>query len=240
MQKIIRVGVGNNFNHSEKEFSALEKFSKKGLIFLNSNGFTNIDSRYPSFTTLNPYLDKPLKLKGNLENVKALRVKIWLNSNNVLSDESKKALNFASNNYSSIPILITLMRFKSKISFCKWSNSSLYQYSKNWYRINDQGKMVIQNEVKSLNLKNKIHYCDLSGKGCPSCNNCSILSYGIKKADIQGLNLSISGIKDRAGNQGLCPFKCPDCWSKFVTFGKRPQCNKVIKNKKQKGKIQNN
>ena len=56
MVTIIRVGEKNNFNQTEKEFQELRKYEKKGLLFTNSNSFNAIDSRLPSFITINPYL----------------------------------------------------------------------------------------------------------------------------------------------------------------------------------------
>ena len=73
---VIRVGEKNNFNQTDAEFKALEKFESKGNIFVNSNSFTTISGALPSIVTINPYMSFQA-IKGDLSNIKAVRVKIF-------------------------------------------------------------------------------------------------------------------------------------------------------------------
>ena len=233
METIIRVGEKNNFNHTREEYKALEKYSNKGKIFVNSNSFTRIDNKLPSFVTLNPYLifTRPT---GKLDNVKAFRVKMFVSENKALMGEQIKALKYA--NKKGIPVLITFMRFRRNSTMRQFScNKTDYFLSPPYYRPTQKTKNTLK--LLAHSYSSDVHYCDDKGKGCPDCMNCSKLSYGLKKAEIKALNLSCSGIADRHGNKGICPFSCPDCFAKDCTRGRRPACDRLIVNRKMKGEI---
>lgn len=238
MKTIIRVGEKNNFNQTKKEFKELEKYQDKGNIFVNSNAFTTIKPLYPSIVTINPYMEF-IPLKGDLSNVKAVRLKVFRSSIQKYQIELIKCIEFCQKN--NLKILLTYMRYRSKKTVIKYSGEDFkklgYEWKGNYYRPNHETKTFLYNYVLKSTPKKLVYQCDSKGKGCPDCMNCTYLTYGTKKAQIKALNLSISGIKDKAGKRGICPYKCPDCFAKVVTFGKRPQCDKLIFNKKIQGKI---
>lgn len=237
MKTVIRVGEKNNYCFTPKEEKELKKYEGKGLLFVNSNSFPKITKTYPSFITVNPYLKTEL-LKGDLSNVKALRVKVWLTEGD-LNIDCASTLAYA--DQFDIPVLLTFQRFISKSSMEKYNaDKDYYTHSSGYYRPNKKA----QNLMYHLSLKWvrswNVYLCDSKGKGCPACMNCSKLAYGIKRAELKSLNLSISGKKDKRGKQGLCKYNCPDCWAKRVTFSFRPQCDKIITNRKQTGKFTHN
>lgn len=239
---VIRVGEKNNFNHTDAEFKALEKFEKKGKIFVNSNSFTTIDSRFPSIVTINPYM-KFVEPKGDLSNVKACRIKIYSTGNLSDCEEQEKCIKFCVDN--NLNMLLTFMRFKRLDTAKKYAGlnfRSWYEFKAGYLRPTKKTQADLlawaKSEVRFLKgNENLIHVCDSKGLGCPACMNCSKLTFGLDNAEIKALNLSVSGIKDKHGKQGLCQYNCPDCFAKFVTFGRRPQCDKLIKNKKMTGEL---
>lgn len=239
---VIRVGEKNNFNHTDAEFKALEKFESKGKIFVNSNSFTTIDSRFPSIVTINPYM-KFQSIQGDLSNVKACRIKVFNTDSHEFAREQEKCIEFCVEN--GLNILLTYMRFKrikTAETYAGQRFRQWYEFRGGYFRPTKQTKIDllewVQSEVDFWHGdRNTIYQCDGSGNGCPDCMNCSILTYGMPKADIRALNLSVSGVKDAYGRQGLCQYKCPDCFAKLVTFGRRPQCDKLIKNKKMTGEL---
>jgi len=241
-QVVIRVGEKNNFNQTNAEFKALEQFKDKGLIFVNSNGFTPIKANYPSIVTINPYMTfQPLT--GDLSNVKAVRLKMFETYKQEYCDSLFRCIEFCVKN--NLPILITYMRFRSTKNVVEYvgdNYKSYYKWEKNYFRPSAHTKKILFQEVARTvrilkgNVK-LIHECDSKGQGCPACGNCYKLTYGLENAEIKALNLSISGIADKNGKQGLCPFKCPDCFAKIVTFGKSPACDRLITNKKITGAI---
>ena len=233
MKTIVRVGEKNNFNQTSAEFKELDKYKNKGSIFVNSNSFTKIKSDYPSFVTINPYLvfHEP---KGDLSNVKAFRIKLWQTMDDYYCQEQIKALKFA--NKLKTPVLITFMRFRSKLNRDKFKATENYVFDHNYFRPNKETQNWIVSFARMYAKDVKI--CDANGTGCVDCLNCTKLSYGIDSdVTIKALNLSISGVKDRHGKRGLCPYKCPDCYAKIVTYGKRPACDKLITNLKLLGKV---
>lgn len=239
MDKIIRVATLNNFNFTDKEFAALKPFEDKGKIFVNSNSFVEISEKYPSIITLNPYMvfTEP---KGNLSNVKAFRIKVFRSNLIQYRQEIVKCINFAVSN--NIPVLLTFMRFQSKKTaekFCGDNYKEWYKWEKSYYRPLKDTQKWLKEYVLTVTPKNLVKICDESGNGCPSCMNCTKLTYGVEKVDLVSLNLSESGIKDKKGKKGLCPFKCPDCFAKKITFGYSPACDKIVKNRKQKGTLKN-
>lgn len=239
---IIRVGAMNNFNQTEKEFKALERFKYKGRMFTNSSSFTAIDSRLPSIVTINPLMVfEPIK--GSLENVKAVRIKLFYGKMKYIT-ETRKCIEYCVAN--NLPMLFTFFRFKSGKLAKKYCGSAFkfyYSWKQNYYRLKpdivDCLKEWIKTVLRSPTNTNErlINYCDSNGHGCPSCQLCSKLTYNVDNVDIKSLNLSISGIKDINGRQGLCGQKCPGCFAKYVCFQKRPQCDIIYGNKKQKGML---
>jgi len=241
METVIRVGEKNNFNQTEKEFAALAKYENKGKIFVNSNSFTAIDSRLPSIVTINPYM-KFEPIKGDLSNIKAVRIKAFSTDIHEMMVEQEKCIAFCVEK--NLPILLTYMRYRSKKTALEFSGENFknwYSWEKNYFRINDEWKKdlyewyVTETTFNNGNIE-LLSECDSKGLGCPSCGNCHKLTYGIENAEIKALNLSISGIEDKHGKKGLCPFSCPDCFAKIVTYGKSPACDRLITNKKIDGK----
>ena len=229
-QIYIRVGEKNNFNHTPKEYTELDKkWIAKGKCFVNSNAYTRIDNKLPSIITLNPNL-LFIKPTGKLDNIKAFRVKIvHTNKTNYMVEQSK-CFHYAQK--MNIPVLITLMRFKRKKTLHVYADKTKYKWEKNYFRPIHKDEII----KGCKRFYDNVYICDESGNGCPSCNNCTKLTY---KAigTIKALNLSISGIKDKNGKQGICPYNCVDCWSKIVTYGKSPATDKLITNKKITGDI---
>lgn len=225
-QQIVRVAVSNNFNFSAAEFEQLKTFEKPGRkFFVNSNAFLPIKSDLPSFITLNPYL-VPVKLKGDLSNVKALRVKVWLKDGK-LAFEAVKALRYA--RLFKIPILLTLQRFSSSAEKALYTgNGEEYIFDAGYYRPDKNAQKAIISIARSI-IGRKTYVCDEKGKGCPTCGNCARLSYGEQKTEVAGLNLSTSG---------QCKFACPSCFAKrnAARAGGKIAFDKVIKNRKQQGK----
>lgn len=241
MKTVIRVGEKNNFNQTEKEFAALKPFEKSGLIFVNSNSFTEIKNTYPAIVTVNPYMVFTA-IRGDLSNVKACRIKVFRTDILKFSNEQINAIQFCVEN--NLPILLTYMRYRSKNTAEQFSGEnfrSFYKWEKNYFRPTNSTKENLFQWVKQAvrifgGNDSLVNECDSKGNGCPACGNCHKLTYGIENAEIKALNLSISGIEDKHGKKGLCPFSCPDCFAKIVTYGKSPACDRLITNKKIDGK----
>lgn len=242
-QVIIRVGEKNNFNQTNQEFQELKKFSGKGLMFTNSNSFNPVSAELPSFITINPYLYFH-EIKGDISNIKAVRIKVFTTNIQGYTEELIKCINFCVMN--DLQILITFQRYLSIATATKFSGNDFrtdYIRKGGYFRPTDETKKHLEKWVKMIafdckgKVFDKIAVCDSSGNGCPDCKNCARLSYGMEDATIKALNLSMSGIKDRNGKQGLCKYNCPDCFAKRVCFGKRPNCDKLITNRKIKGEL---
>jgi hypothetical protein len=227
----LRIGEKNNFNFTDKEFKTLEKYRAKYHCFVNSNSKVTVQGDLPSIVTLNPDLKfQPLPIDSDFSNIKAFRVKVFYG----MTDWNTMVEYAESHN---IPILVTFMRFKDGRSLAKYTDNyaNCYEWKQNWYRLKSENKKASIAVLRIVH--NNIYFCDEAGKGCPACLNCIRLTYGAESGEISALNLSVSGIKDKNGKQGLCPFSCPDCWSKFVCFGNSPACDKVIKNRKLTGDL---
>ena len=232
-KSVLRVGVYNNFNFTEKELAELSKYSDEFDLFVNSNSFVTIDGKYPSIATINPYLNSWQAPVGDLSNLKACRVK-WVEG--ALPDVYKaqtEAIEWCVDN--AVPVLITFMRFVSRCSMLKFvcqSSEHLYRYCSSYYRLPDDtkaaafGRIISQFDVRDSAL---FYACDLSGKGCPDCGNCARLTYGKSGVDIYGLSLSCSGDK------GKCLFHCPDCWAKRLAAITKFKFDVVTANSKQRG-----
>jgi hypothetical protein len=143
------------------------------------------------------------------------------------------------------------MRFKSKKTLSKYTGIKLsgnakkdkeaieafgYIYNKGYYRPTKKTQTELTEFAKFYSV-DTMALCDAKGTGCPDCGNCASLNGFAKETPVASLNLSVSGIKDENGKQGLCPFNCPDCWAKIVTYGKSPSCDTVKANRKQKGEL---
>jgi len=242
----IRVGEKNNFSFTDEEITELKKYHTKGHLFVNSNSFTTVKNNYPSIITINPYLIfNPLDKKSDTSNIKAFRVKVFLTHDKYYQDEQKKCFDYAKK--LNIPVLITFFRARDKKTLEQFKMiKECYTNMKNngsrdmFYRIKKEHKKQVLKDISIFmaDKKHLVNVCDLKSKGCPSCLLCTKLTYQ-KKGKIKALNLSISGINDIYGNAGLCPFKCPSCYAKVITRGRRPSCDKLIDNKKIIGKLNN-
>jgi len=229
MKEVIRVGVMNNFEHTQSEYDHLKAFTKDGRsLFVNSSGKTTLRSDLPSIVTVNPDVSTFVPLKGNTSNVKALRVKTYPDLN---------VLDFILMKYpTDIPILLTGMRFRSQASldrFVSPSEQGAYTWKGNWFRLEPEAwKLEMIHWSSYTGLWNPVYVCDETGKGCPDCMNCSYLTYGTKDVELKGLNLSTSG------DGGKCTRDCPDCFARsLLEIGTGwPKLNSIMKNNKQKGK----
>ena len=238
---LIRCGEKNNFNFTAAEIEQLRGFSDKGDIFVNSNSFVNITAEFPAIITINPYLWF-VEPKGDLSNVKAYRLKWVCGANQKTHDEQIDALIWAIEQ--NTPVLLTFMRFKSYTSLEKFASKDPYKSNAGWLRptaeirYNDLAQIhkVIASEF-GKDAVDLIYTCDMSGHGCPSCNNCIRLVVGDENVDdyeVKSLNLSTSG------DNGKCIFNCPDCWAKNIlkmVKNQTPRCNVLFANRKQKGEI---
>lgn len=237
--KVLRVGVYNNFNFTEKELEDVRRFEREGYSpFVNSNSFVTIKADYPSILTINPYLDSFVEPVGDISNVKACRIKVMVAPADAVKTAETGAIDWCISH--NIPMLFTFMRFSSKDSLKKYTNfnDSQYQYEfrGSYWRLKSASKEALANALGDYvdsrvnGEHNLVNFCDLAEKGCPECRNCAKLTYGIDTEDIHGLTLSCSN------DRGSCMFHCPDCWahklSKIATF----KLDEVTKNNKQKGK----
>lgn len=233
MKKIIRVGVMNNFNFTQKEIEACKRFEQYGKLFVNSNSFVTIRSDYPSFITINPYL-RFVEPQGDLSNVKACRIKIVLNGTPNQYRDTLKAFEYCFNN--NIPALITWMRFWKFDTLRKYvlqPYNSHYSFRYGYFRPDDNAKAEYLKFLKKKYSDYKGLIKECSGN-CLTCRNCIRLSYGshyLASYEICSLNLSCSG------DNGNCIFSCPDCFAKRLAQRNGSICvDKIIKNAKQRGK----
>lgn len=252
--KIIRVGEKNNFNFTQLELEELRNhWEEKGLLFLNSNSFVSIKSDFPSIITINPYMQF-VEPHGDLSNVRAARLKVVLGCTEEVANEERKAILWCAEQ--GIPILVTFMRFKRLTTmerFVHPDKKSEFVYNKGWIRPTVKAKQAYKKRVgewlenimdedgscrKRLPAQSRkmLYFCDESGKGCPSCNNCIRLTHGeeaVRDGMVWSLNLSASG------DRGKCVFNCPDCWAKEVLNlckNNHPACDRLIRNRKQRGR----
>lgn len=238
---LIRCGEKNNFNFTTAEIEQLKGFANKGDIFVNSNSFVNITADFPAIITTNPYL-KFVTPSGDLSNVKACRIKWVCCADQYTAQEQRQAVLWSIEN--NIPVLLTFMRFKSYASLDKYANRTGYKNNAGWLRPTMEHRLGELKSVITLvstmfgeEAEKLVHTCDMSGHGCPSCNNCIRLIVGDSKVDkyeVKSLNLSTSG------DNGKCIFNCPDCWAKNIlkmVKNQTPRYNVLFANRKQKGEI---
>lgn len=233
---VLRVAVANNFNFTKRELEALDDLGwDKTKMFVNSNSFVTVTADYPSFLTVNPYLDSFVEPTGDLSKVRACRIKVVYNNN--LHPSVIEALTWCQEH--SIPALITLMRFSCKESLFKYSDCpDKYKFKGGYYRLTqaavDNLVSTIYEEADAHGVSRAlINYCDIRGLGCPSCGNCARLAFPEITGDcnVYGINLSASG------DDGRCIFHCPDCWAKKLQkIGRYLTMDKISQNTKQKGK----
>ena len=242
--QVIRIATSNNFNYSKNEIDDYKKLNKKfKYVFVNSNRNTEItEKNIPTIITINPNLTDYKEIIGYTDSVKAIRVKFAFSK--ICIKNVIKSIEYCSQK--NIPILITFYRTKSKNSngvrymdLLKIDKTK-YSWINNYYRLNENSKnkaiKVIENICKKFNALHLLNYCDLIGEGCPSCKNCSKLTFNVK-LPIYEINLKSSG---------YCKFNCIDCFAKNVQkytgsieFGvvKQNQKQKELKNNNIIGRI---
>jgi len=217
-KKVLRVGVLNNFNHTDAEIEQVKKLSAKWNVFVNSNAKTSI--RYgPCIVTVNPDLDKFIEPTGDISKIAAARIKVIADPCDGPSVAMEQAYVWCQAH--DIPVLLTAMRFPSGEMLGKFTkNPNLYEWKNSYYRIRGW---------RSIKAPLSAYYCDKDHLGCPSCKNCALLACGDSTLEIYGINLSSSG---------LCPYNCPGCFARKclqMTKLKLPLFDKPFRNKKQRG-----
>ena len=219
--KVLRVDTFTNFNYTDKEFKQLEKIEQSNQdykIFVNSNSFNELSGKYPIVVTINPHLTKFVEPKGDLDMVRAARIKYICDPKPEVKKAFEDAVAWCKSNR--VPILITYMRFRKLETLKKYCRSKFnYIWAKNYFR---QG-------IKKKWDDPNFHYCDAKEKGCPECMNCAKLTYFDSNAEVYSTNLSSSG---------MCKFNCPDCYVKTISqWHHGTICfDKINQNTKQKGK----
>ena len=234
---VLRVGVYNNFNFTDRELSEVAKYQNDYIPFVNSNSFVTIKATYPSIITINPYLDSWQEPYGDLSNLKACRVKWVDGAVSAVHRAQMEAIDWCLSN--SFPVLLTFMRFSCRQSLNKFVNEAdlhNYTYNHSYYRLaSDKCVQVLARlcEYARINYaggEELIHTCDLKAAGCPSCGNCAKLICGDPSVPVASLSLSTSG------DAGDCIFHCPDCWAKRLSKITKFKLDTVTVNTKQKGK----
>jgi len=218
MQQVLRVATFNNFNFTTPEFLQLDEILDRYPeydVFVNSNSKAKVRGGYRAFLCVNPDLNEFIEPRGDLELIKAVRVKYVADAKPVVGKAFNKCVKWAYKH--EIPILITYMRFRKRETLQRFTkgNPGYYSWQKNYFR---------QTIRKTFDL-DLFHYCDIMEKGCPSCKNCAKIPFGYKDADIFSLNLSSSG---------SCPYNCPDCYVQTFKWVKISY-DKILQNTKQLG-----
>ena len=228
-QPVIRVGTLTNFNCSQAEFDQLKYGHHNKDCFINTNIRSINDetakrineNNYPVVVTINPdidiipidvYLDRLAKIDKS--KVAFVRLKYIPTMEHYLLYDHIFNMGYR--------VVITPMRFRRKETFKKYIPIELqhkYEYKNTFYRL-------IDSEISKLD---HMRICDRSGKGCPDCNFCSLLTFG-RIADIYSLDLSTSG---------KCKYNCPDCFAKLSLArakNQTPTFDTIKRNRKQRGK----
>ena len=206
---IVRIATSNNFNYTTQEIDDYNKLKTKfKYVFVNSHRATNIRTNdIPTIVTINPNLTDYKPILGYTDNVKAIRVKF------AFSTKAMKAMvkSIAYCNELNIPILITFFRVRNMETLEKLKlNKKFYNWLGNYHRLNSMGKSkaikIIETICKKFDCLHLLNYCDLKSKGCPTCKNCSKLTFNVKKP-IYEINLKSSG---------YCKFNCVSCFAKNI------------------------
>jgi len=216
MARILRVGVFNNFNFSDEEFKELKQYEDEWLIFVNSNAKVKLKGPHPIVVTVNPDLTEFVKPEGDLDCIKAVRIKYVSGANMAVRKVFRACVSWCK--MYNFPILITYMRFVNKKLLEQFTtDQSNYLWSSNYYR---QQKLNKWSDPLFF-------YCDEKKEGCPSCKNCAKLPFGLDTDEIYSIDLEASGD---------CPFDCPSCYARKIQAF-RPNLRKgiIIQNKKQTG-----
>jgi hypothetical protein len=230
--RVIRVATLNNFNFTAAEVLQVKELkSKYANVFVNSHAKTRLqDIGVPIVSTLNPDVLNVLPLRGKTSAVAVVRVKYVHSATGRAALE--KCFKYCADH--SLTPLITLFRMKSRKtrdSFVDEASQSHYSWSHNFFRLTPTGK---RSAIRHLHARARawgldVKFCDKKGKGCPSCGNCSKLTFG-QDLPVYEINLSSSG---------HCPHNCPDCFAKMLVTKNcgRIAFDKVKANSKMKGKI---
>ena len=242
VNKILRVGVANNFNFTEKELEHVRALDwDQDKIFVNSNSFVAVKSDYPSFLTVNPYLTSFIEPTGDLSKLRACRIKYVADAKPSVRQAFNDALEWCFKNR--YPILITFMRFVGKKTMEKFVNTDgflNYAFDAGYWRLKEVHRNAAADYIRAVmttkgfdDCEGLVHYCDLAGEGCPVCGNCAKLAFdiGTDPFELYGINLSESG------DSGVCIFNCPDCWAKRIQAFRKPVFDKITQNSKQRGHL---
>lgn len=215
-----------DFQFTKPEIEQVKLWAGKGWSpFVNCNAKTRLKKiGFPIIATVTPDVVKFVRPKGNLFDLKAIRLKVVDTEDKKIQNEYVKALGWAA--IHNIEVLVTLMRFNKRTTgeACSWIEDH-YKWGANWYKLQSPWK----GDLFTWAMENQSYICDKKNKGCPSCRNCSRITYGLFDGPIWGLDLSASG---------SCPYSCPDCWSKatLIRTQGRILWDKPKQNSKQKGK----
>lgn len=220
--KVVRVGVNNNFNCTVSEFKQLDQFTEtypESFFFINSNIRTlNIkkimDHPYKAVITLNPNILTDPALVRRLYDIDSskiafVRIKYVPGKHNSLDLIHKVS--------ETHKVVITLQRFNSKKSIADYvpDYPEHYKWSFNRFRLFGDSLAKVE---KIVQPDNNIHICDQLNLGCGGCGLCSTLTTG-RSLPIYTLNLSSSG---------MCPYNCVDCYAKTMQHFLREMGKPVI------------
>lgn len=158
MRKLVRVGVMNNFNMTEREYEELINKNLKDY-FINSNVKSLRESikpeygKIPLIVTLNPDIDLPkFPEKEVLQqyNLRAFRIKVC---GNRLKDYQRlyQLVKFSFNN--NVKVLITFQRFyrlQTMKKFVSKEDFKYYEYKAGYFRPTSEYKKLIMKFVRKI------------------------------------------------------------------------------------------
>jgi hypothetical protein len=242
--EIVRIGVTNNFNCTEREWAQVDRFAKANpnkVFFVNSNIRTPrlaTIARHPyrCVITVNPDLNiTHVGIASVLKKLTVIKKKIAFVRVKYLPNNENINLLIGMLIGYHYPIVLTLQRFNGKESLLKYTKLEYYKFSFSRYRLAGQELFVVTEAVKEMQRRDhQMYICDIKGEGCGGCGLCSKLTTG-KDLKISSLNLSTSGI---------CPYNCCDCFAKSMqkfarAIGNRPIIyDKIKQNDKQAGRLE--
>jgi hypothetical protein len=228
MDKILRVSVMTNYNQSDPEIRALDKYEAKGWkCFVNSNSFTKIRDKRPAIVTLNAYLDKFVIPKGRLKAIRAARIKFVHGGKLKVLVAQQKAKNWAIRH--NIPVLYTFMRFRKKDTLNAYTDRpGDYIFEKGYFRLKENIRLTYVSNMIKANYK----VCDPFTTGCAGCNTCQKLTY--PNTNTENYKLAALDLRE----SGTCKYRCPNCFAKVCLqrTGGKPAFDKIKVNKKMKSK----